>query len=226
MHGNEVQSERKAVIKLTKSQLIENMPVEWRNVSCLTTILKAGMPLPTEDRRLMVAYLSTNDSDFNNLQLITRRLHAARHIFNRKSESRNAIHGLITYISNLRLARGSSLEQQADILYDIKCWLKLMPEAPMNLGARDIPTLLIMAYYHAVAIASEPYLPSACRGFFLHRKPEVIGYIWSELLMREQELLSEEPASAALLAEAIDIAVVPMMYAVRYRFCHGTSLSI
>lgn len=79
-----------------------------------------------------------------------------------------------------------------------------------------------MAFFHALAIASESYLPDATRAIFLPKRGEVIGNIFNELLRLESsEEISEEERSR--VTETLDMIVMPLVYAVRYRLKHATA---
>jgi hypothetical protein len=82
--------------------------------------------------------------------------------------------------------------------------------------------MTIMAYYHAAAIASEAYLPDVTQAIFLPKRCEVVANIWNELL-RLEGCLTNSPDDLRATSEAIQMTVVPVVYAVRYKVKHATS---
>lgn len=97
-----------------------------------------------------------------------------------------------------------------------------MPTATLSLSTRDPSFLVVMAYYHAVKIAAASYLPKVSAALFLRKKAQVIGNIWTELVERQKLLEQQSPTSSTSnlgwsIDDAVEMAVLPLVYAVRYR---------
>ena len=91
------------------------------------------------------------------------------------------------------------------------------PTASATLAWRFCPecdSLVVMAYFNAVMFAVEEYFPDVGPALFGYKRSAVIGHIWKTLLAEESSHSSQH---AEALGEAIDMTVVPLMYAVRYR---------
>jgi hypothetical protein len=196
----------------------------WKDESRLTKLLQPDTPLPTNDKRLMVAYLSLDENDLIQMRPLAKKLNELVLRLEPDSEALEAAQELLSFVHNTRLVSSPlrSFAQQTRVLRQIQTWIPWCPDLPKGLQSRNIEILTIMAYYHAVAVASESYLPDATRAMFLSKRCEVIGNIWSELLRLEQseEFSTEERLE---ISEAIDMIVVPLVYAVRYRLKHATS---
>jgi hypothetical protein len=89
-----------------------------------------------------------------------------------------------------------------------------MPAAVLGLGRRDIPHLLIMAYYEAILLAANIYLPDLTPAFFLPIRVVVIGRIRDAIL----QLRSEVPVTGSSdeVDAALDMIAIPLAYAVDY----------
>lgn len=143
-----------------------------------------------------------------------------------------AAKALLTFLHNLRLPSNSTsasvnttcseddpkaFQKEAEHLFAVKTWVPFLPTATLKLSTRDPWAMVVMAYYHAVMLAAQPYLPRASRALFLWRRTGVIGHIWTELTGRQGGVEGEE---GELLEEALEMAVVPLVYAVRHRVQH------
>ena len=172
----------------------------------------------------MVAYLSLNEDELVQMKPLVKNLNELVLRLEPGSEPLAAAQELLNFVHNTRLVSTQlpSFAQQARLLRPIRTWIQWCPRAPNGLQSRDLQILTIMAYYHAVAIASESYLPDATRAIFLSKRCEVIGNIWSELL-RLEESEGLDPDNRQEISETIDMIVVPLVYAVRYRLKHVTS---
>ena len=109
---------------------------------------------------------------------------------------------------------------EARALWEIKTWLPWVPKAVFGLGCRDLRALVIIAYYEAAMIAAELYVPKLSKALFLHKRGEVIGCVWSELKSIRGESVAKDVSTAGI-DDAIDMVVVPMVYATRYRVQHA-----
>lgn len=197
---------------------------DWHEASALTALLQPTVPLPTSDRRLVVAYLSISEEDLMQMKPLITNLSALGKQFQVNSEPCAAAHALLAFVHNVRLLanRSPSFQQQAECLAEIKTWLPWMPRAITGMENRDISVMVIMAYFHAVAIAAGGYLPDVKAAIFLHKRGEIIGNIWNELLHKEATQ-TDNPAELSRTQEAISMVVVPLVYAVRHRMRHLAS---
>ena len=197
---------------------------QWKDESHLTKLLSADAPLPTNDKRLMVAYLSLDEDDLIQMKPLVKKLNELVLRLEPGSEACEAAQELLSFVHNTRLVSSPlrSFAEQTRVLRQIQTWIPWCPDLPKSLQSRNVQILTVMAYYHAVTVASESYLPDATRALFLSKRCEVIGNIWNELLRLEQ---SEEfnPDERREISAAIDMTVVPLVYAVRYRLKHATS---
>lgn len=184
----------------------------------LQEFFSSGPPLPTQDRRLTVTYLSTSEHDLLRLEPLVGSLTSLMQKSESDPEAYEAARRLLDFVKSLQdlTDRALSFEQQTNLLHDIKTWIPFMPKAVLSLSKRNAFTMVVMAHFSAVAIAAVPYVPDVAAALFLFKRTEVIGNIWSALLQLEQEQVTGSP-QAAELADAVDMAVVPLVYAVRYR---------
>jgi hypothetical protein len=196
----------------------------WKDASTLTTILQPAVIEPTADKRLMIAHLNTNEEDLLQMRPLVSNLTALTKQYEKDSEPWAAAHVILTFVHNARLLSGrkASFIQQASVLSTIRTWVPWLPRAPEGMQTRDLPVMTIMAYYHAAAIASEAYLPDVTQAIFLPKRCEVVANIWNELL-RLEGCLTNSPDDLRATSEAIQMTVVPVVYAVRYKVKHATS---
>src|ERR1700761_7965163 len=94
----------------------------WKDASTLTTILQPAVIEPTADKRLMVAYLNTDEEDLLQLRPLVANLTALVKHFEKDSEPWAAAHVILTFVHNVRLLSGrkASFIQQASVLSTIK----------------------------------------------------------------------------------------------------------
>ena len=123
----------------------------------------------------MVAYLSATEDDLDQMRPLVKGLTDFLSRLEKGSETWEATHELLNFVHNTRLVAGQQLsfEQQAKVLRPISSWLPYCPHTPKGLETRDLHILTIMAFFHALAIASETFLPDATRAMFLHKRCEV-----------------------------------------------------
>ena len=193
----------------------------WKDASTLTTILHPAVIEPTADKRLMVAYLNTNEEDLLQLKPLVASLTALTKQLEKDSEPWAAAHVILTFLHNVRLlsCQTASFNQQASVLSTIKSWVPWFPRAMEGMEARNLPAMTIMAYYHIAAVASEHYLPDVTQAIFLPKRCEVVMNIWNELL-RLEGCSTNSPDDLHAVSEAIRMVVVPVVYAMRYKVNH------
>ena len=196
----------------------------WQGTSALTALLQPTTPLPTSDKRLTVAYLSISEDDLMQMKPLITNLSALGKQFQMNSEPWAAAHALLAFVHNVRLLSNqpASFQQQAECLAEVKTWIPWMPRAIAGMERRDLQYMTIMAYFHAVAIAAGEYLPDVRAAIFLHKRGEIVGNIWNELL-RQEASQTDNLAELNSTQEAIRMVVVPLVYAVRHRLRHAAS---
>ena len=69
-----------------------------------------------------------------------------------------------------------------------------MPRVCLDLGMRKLSALVIMMYFHAVFLASKPYLPEISEALFLPQRVVTIDRNWKTLLVMERETRDDDQA--------------------------------
>ncbi|KAK8205263.1 hypothetical protein M8818_004975 [Zalaria obscura] len=132
-----------------------------------------------------------------------------------------AARAMSDFVRNLRLfPPGSSSVEQYRVFTAVKTWLPWMPAACLGLGTRDLPVMVTMAHYHALSIATESYLPAAASVLFLNKRTKIIARIYAEMRVMELADLTEQ--CQVRMKKALDLMIVPLLYALRYTIQHGT----
>lgn len=173
--------------------------------------------LPTDDKRIMIEYLSLPESSLKQFIPLVNRLS----LFKKRHRDDNgldaAAEALLSFISNVNLEltqKGAVDEARA--LWEIKTWIPWVPKAVIDLGFHDLQTMVILAFFEATMIATSPHLPTLSKALFLPKRCEVIGRIWSDLTILREKCAANGTGTAEV-DEAMDMVVVPFVYAVRYR---------
>lgn len=168
-----------------------------------------------------MAYLTTSESDLYQLKPLVAGLSKYIKRYGSRTDLCKAARALLDFVRNLRLVDvNQDIVEQAKIIAPIKTWVPWVPSAGVMLGLRIVPALVIMAYFHAVFLACEAYLPKAAEALFLPKRAEIIGREWAELCT----LKCQQRQSTCEIEEALDMAVVPLVYAVRYRTQHAVQM--
>ena len=190
--------------------------------SKLSSLFDPVQPLPTNSKRLVVTYLSLTELDLVLMKPLIDGLSRFIVRFESQSDLCEAAQALIKYIHNLReIEDDLSVLQEAKAFKEVKTWMPWMPTVGVKLGLRDIPALVIMSYFHAICLATEMYLPQASKAIFNAKRTDVIGEEYNELC----RLKDEQDGSEHELEEALDMVVIPLVYAVRHRTQHALETS-
>lgn len=193
----------------------------WEKDSKLCNIFSPVPPLPTGDRRLIDAYNNVSESDLLELTPFAASLTKVQLFVGGAPELLKAARAMSDFVRNLRLfPPGSSSVEQYRVFTAVKTWLPWMPAACLGLGTRDLPVMVTMAHYHALSIATESYLPAAASVLFLNKRTKIIARIYAEMRVMELADLTEQ--CQVRMKKALDLMIVPLLYALRYTIQHGT----
>jgi hypothetical protein len=183
----------------------------------LLAFLTAAEPLPTDDKALMIKYLSLSEAE---LQQFVPLLVGLSTLEKRYGKSESLVAGtkaLSNLLINVRMeSRHSDTINESRALWAIKTWIPWIPQAVIGLGGRDLGTMILVSYYEAVMIATHEYMPELSSALFLPKRGAVIGSTWAELKAMEAECHVRR-ADSAEIEQAMDLVAVPLVYAVRHR---------
>jgi hypothetical protein len=119
------------------------------------------------------------------------------------------------FLHNLLLVQDDEQATESNIraLHSVKTWVPWMPTVVLGLGRREIPHLVIMAYYEAVLLAANNYAPELTPAFFLPLRTVVIRRI-RDAILELQLTLELSEGSPVELDAALDMIATPLAYAV------------
>lgn len=191
-------------------------------VSRLSDMFSPMRALPIRNSAFFIVSITTSDEDLHETKPLATALAKFTVRFRDQPELCKAVRALLDFVRNLRLLpAGSSTVEQYRVLASVRSWLSWCPTAILGLGTRQLPILTVMAFYHAVLLAAESYLPATSTVLFAHRLTDIIGDIHSEILRVEEACTSEHRTDE--IRETLEDVAIPLLYAVRYRKCHAAN---
>jgi len=185
----------------------------------MTSVFRTEQPLPTADRRLVVASLRTSESDLLQMKPIIAGLSSFIEQYPRSGHVHTAACALLKFTHTLGdSCQDTNAAEQAKLIAEVRTELYRTPAYNMEKWANLIPVLVINSYLYAVVIASSSDMTRVVEVLFMHRRVEAIGCAYDKLL----RLRYDRPDDAEEIDAALDLAVVPLMYAVRRQIQHAS----
>lgn len=134
--------------------------------SQLATLLGQDTPLPTNDKRMTLVYLTTADNDLHQMRPLTANLTTLTPQLSIDAGAHAAAKSPLTSIHNPRLPlpEARTFQKESECPFDIRTWVPFLPAATIRLGTREPHVLKIAAFYHAA-----PYLLGVSLALFLRK---------------------------------------------------------
>jgi hypothetical protein len=181
-------------------------------------VVTASEPLPTDEKRLMVKYLSLSDTELQQFGPLVDGLSMLEKRYGKIEGLSTGVKALSNLLTNVKMEaqhNGSINESRA--LWEMKTWVPWIPQAVIGLVRRELGVMLLISYYEAVLIATHEYMSELSSALFLSKRGAGIGRAWRELKAMEAECHSKG-ADTTEIELAMDLLLVPLVYAVRHRF--------
>jgi hypothetical protein len=133
------------------------------------------------------------------------------------AELRKAAYTFSCYVQNLRaLPNEVTLTEQLSLLFPIRTFLPMISTRFLGIGTRDIWVLVVMAYYHAIQVATALKYPATASLLFAIKRTEVILRIHNELYSINTR--TSDVRKMWELEKAVAMMRLPVLYVVHYRF--------
>jgi len=139
--------------------------------------------------------------------------------YHRSSHIHAAACALLKFTHTLGdFCQDTNAAEQAKLIAEVRTKLYRTPAYNMEKWADLIPALVVNSYLYAVVITSTSDMTRVVDALFMHRRVEAIGCAYDKLL----RLRDDRPDDAEEIDAALDLEVIPLMYAVRHQNQHAS----
>jgi hypothetical protein len=164
-----------------------------------------------------LTYSAISENSLSSLIPLSDALKKLKSKLKKGAELRKAAYAFSCYVQNLRaLPNEVTLTEQLSLLFPIRTFLPMIPTRFPGIGTRDIWVLVVMAYYHAIQVATALKYPAIASLLFAIKRTEVILRIHNELYSINTR--TSDVRKMWELEKAVAMMRLPVLYVVHYRF--------
>lgn len=189
----------------------------WSDESQLPELLGPVPPLSGRMKESLLLYSTIPDNSLFTLEPLHDALLKLQSELGAGSELGQAALTFSCYVQNLRdLPAESTLAEQLSLLFAVRTFLPMIPSRFLGMGTRDVWSLVIMAYFHVILVATAIKFPATAVLLFAIKRTEIILRIDNEL--HSINAITSDAGKVWELEKGMTMMRLPMLYVVDYRF--------